>query len=78
MKTRYFEATGRARKVTPRMMEYLAHVIDTPIDGRGLHAEIGRKMGVTTGRVGHYRDAFARFAKEEIVELCEEVMKEAA
>ena len=79
MRTRYFEATGRARKVTPRMMEYLAHVIDTPIDGRGLHAEIGRKMGVTNTRVGHYRDAFARkFSKEEIVELCEEIMKEAA
>ena len=75
---RYMESTGLTRKITPRMMEYLACVIDTPIEGRGLHAEIGRKMCVTTGRVGQYRDSFQRFSREEITELCEEIMKEAA
>ena len=39
---------------------------------------IGKKMGVTGNRVGHYRWSLARFTKEEIRELCEEIMKEAA
>ena len=86
MKTRYFEATGRARKVTPRMMEYLGHVIDTPIDegtnnlgGKVADEVIGKKMKVTRSRIANYRDNFAeKYTKEEILELCEEIMKEAA
>ncbi len=83
--TRYMESTGRTRQVTPRMMEYLGHVIDTPTvgaygdSGKAPDEVIGNKMCVTAGRVGHYRSAFERmFTKEEVLELCEEVMKEAA
>jgi hypothetical protein len=36
-------------------------------------------MEVTRDRVAQYRNAFKRmFTKEEVLELCEEVMKEAA
>ena len=85
IRMRRFESTGRARKVTPRMMEYLATVIDTPLEGNleekngyVTDVRIGKKMGVTGGRVGDYRWSLARFTKEEILELCEEIMKEAA
>ncbi len=33
MKKRYMESTERSRRVTPRMMEYLRCVIDTPTVG---------------------------------------------
>ncbi len=91
VKKRYMESTGRTRKVTPRMMEYLGHVIDTPTvgewkDGKAWRCVdkapdevIGNKMEVTRDRVAQYRNAFKRmFTKEEVLELCEEVMKEAA
>ncbi len=86
MTLRYFESTGRTRKVTPRMMEYLAHVIDTPTvgawgkdSGKAPDEDIGKKMNVTRGRIGDYRNAFAKkFTKEEVLELCEEIMSEAA
>jgi len=80
-KLRYMETTGRAKKVTPRMMEYLGHVIDTPTagawgkdSGKAPDDTIGIKMCVTAGRVGQYRSAFERmFTKEEVLELCEEI-----
>lgn len=82
---RYFECTNRTRKVTNRMKEYLGHVIDTPTvgaygdNGKAPDSVIGKKMNVTAGRVGNYRSAFERmFTKEEVLELCEEIMKEAA
>jgi len=85
VKTRYFECTGRTRKVTDRMKEYLRVVIDTPTvgaygdNGKAPDLVIGKKMNVTAGRVGNYRSAFERmFTKEEVLELCEEIMKEAA
>tara|TARA_B110000902_G_scaffold205730_1_gene234212 strand:+ start:172 stop:456 length:285 start_codon:yes stop_codon:yes gene_type:complete len=83
--TRYMESTGRTRQVTPRMMEYLGHVIDTPTvgaygdNGKAPDEVIGKKMYVTSSRIGSFRSAFKRmFTKEEVMELCEEVMKEAA
>ena len=82
---RYFECTNRTRKVTNRMKEYLGHVIDTPTagaygdNGKAPDSVIGKKMNVTAGRVGNYRSAFERmFTKEEVLELCEEIMKEAS
>ena len=85
MKLRYFETTGRTRRVTPRMMEYLRYVIDTPTvgsygdNGKAPDEIIAQKMFVCRDRVGQYRSSFARkFVKEEILELCEEIMKEAA
>ena len=85
IRMRRFESTGRARKVTPRMMEYLATVIDTPLEGNleekngyVTDVRIGKKMGVTNGRVGDYRKACSRLKREEIAELCEEILKEAA
>ena len=39
---------------------------------------IGIKMSVCRERVADYRRAFERFTKEEVLELCEEIMKEAA
>ena len=86
MKKRYMESTERSRLVTPRMMEYLRWVIDTPTagawgkdNGKAPDDTIGIKMFVTAGRVGQYRSSFERmFTKEEVLELCEEIMKEAA
>ena len=87
MKYRYFESTGRERYApTPRMMEYLGHVIDLPTDnirgkdtGKAPDEVIGEKMRVTRSRIGTLRHAIARFYnKEEVLELCEEVMKETA
>jgi len=85
MKKRYMESTGRTRRVSPRMMEYLRWVIDTPTagawgkdNGKAPDDKIGIKMFVTRERVADYRRAFARFTKEEVLELCEEIMKEAA
>jgi len=83
-KLKYLESSGRARKVTPRMMEYIGWVIDTPLEGKYAKTKgyvtdktIGEKMSVTAGRVGMYRNALAeRFTKGEILELYEEVMKE--
>ena len=85
-KLKYLKSAGRVKKVTPRMMEYLGHVIDTPIDegtnnlgGKVADEVIGKKMKVTRSRVADYRNRFERmFTKEEVLELCEEVMKEAA
>jgi len=85
MKKRYMESTGRTRRVSPRMMEYLRWVIDTPTagawgkdNGKAPDDTIGIKMSVCRERVADYRRAFARFTKEEVLELCEEVMKEVA
>ena len=85
-KWQYMESTGRTRRVSPRMMEYLRWVIDTPTagawgkdNGKAPDDTIGIKMFVTAGRVGQYRSSFERmFTKEEVLELCEEIMKEAA
>ena len=81
-----FECSGRTRKVTPRMMEYLGHVIDTPIDegtnnlgGKVADEVIGKRMKVTRSRIAEFRTKFSeKFTKEEVLELCEEIMKEAA
>ena len=87
MKYRYFESTGRERYApTPRMMEYIGHVIDLPTDnirgkdtGKAPDEVIGEKMGVTRSRIFDLRHAIARFYnKEEVLELCAEVMKETA
>ncbi len=84
IKMRRFESTGRTWKVTPRMMEYLATVIDAPTvgaygdNGKAPDAVIGKKMGVTRGRVSDYRNACSRLKREELAELCEEILKGAA
>ena len=86
IKLKYFESSGKTKRVTSRMMEYLGHVIDTPIDegtnnlgGKVADEVIGKKMKVTKSRIANYRDNFAeKYTKEEILELCEEIMKEAA
>lgn len=85
MKKRYMESTRRARRVSPRMMEYLRCVIDTPTvgawgkdNGKAPDDIIAIKMGVCRGRVADYRRSFEYFTKEEVLELCEEIMKEAA
>jgi len=81
----YFKSTGRVRRVPPRMLEYLRNVIDTPTagfyvdNGKAPDEIIGQKMCVCKERVGQYRKTFAkRYFKEEVMELCEEIMKEAA
>ena len=83
--TKYFQSTGCKKQVSFRMMEYLGHVIDTPTagawgkdNGKAPDDTIGIKMSVCRERVADYRRAFARFTKEEVLELCEEVMKEVA
>ena len=87
MKYRYFESTGRERKApSPRMMEYLGHVIDLPTDnyrgkdtGKAPDEVIGQKMCVTRGRIWSLRKDIAKnYNKQEVLELCEEIMKEVA
>jgi len=83
---KYFESSGETKRVTPRMMEYLSHVIDTPIDegtnnlnGKVADEVIGKKMKVTKSRIANYRNNFAeKYTREEVLELCEDIMKEAA
>jgi len=84
--TKYFESTGCKKQVSFRMMEYLGHVIDTPTvgalgndNGKAPDVVIGEKMKLTKFRVGDYRRTLEmRFTKTEVLELCEEVMKEVA
>jgi hypothetical protein len=47
-------------------------------NGKAPDDTIGIKMSVCRERVADYRRAFERFTKEEVLELCEEIMKEAA
>ena len=83
---KYFESSGETKRVTSRMMEYLGHVIDTPIDegtnnlnGKVADEVIGKKMKVTKSRIANYRNNFAeKYTREEVLELCEDIMKEAA
>ena len=83
---KYFESSGETKRVTPRMMEYLGHVIDTPIDegtnnlnGKVADEVIGKRMKVTRSRIANYRNNFAeKYTREEVLELCEDIMKEAA
>ena len=66
-------------KLAPRMVEYLRNVIDTPIEDRGLDAEIARKMRITRSCVSSYKKKVEeRLTKEELLEVCSEIMKEAA
>jgi len=66
-------------KLSPRMREYLTLVIDTPIEGFGLDAEIARRMNITPGCVYIYKKGIAeRLTREELLEVCENIMKEAA
>ncbi len=82
---RYFECTDRTVSVTPSMMKYLAVIIDTPIEGKyNLNGKvsdevIGRKVSLTKSRIGEIRKNIReRLSKEEVLELCEEIMKDAA
>jgi len=66
-------------KLSPRMLTYLRNVIDTPIEGRGLDAEIARKMLITRSCVYTYKKGVGeRLTKEELLEVCSIIMKEAA
>tara|TARA_Y100000296_G_scaffold78423_1_gene101101 strand:+ start:114 stop:317 length:204 start_codon:yes stop_codon:yes gene_type:complete len=67
------------------MMKYLAVIIDTPIEGKyNLNGKvsdevIGRKVSLTKSRIGEIRKNIReRLSKEEVLELCEEIMKDAA
>ena len=83
---KYFESSGETKRVTSRMMEYLGYVIDTPIDegtnnlnGKVADEVIGKRMKVTRSRIAEFRTKFSeKFTKEEVLELCEDIMKEAA
>ena len=82
---RYFECTDRTVSVAPSMMKYLAVIIDTPIEGKyNLNGKvsdevIGRKVSLTKSRIGEIRKNIReRLSKEEVLELCEEIMKDAA
>ena len=66
-------------KVSPSMLRYLRAVIDTPIEGRGLDAEICRKLCRSRSYSSTMRRLIAkRLTREELLEVCEEIMKEAA
>ena len=66
-------------KVSPSMLKYLREVIDTPIEGRGLDAEICRKVNRSRAWSGQMKKMIAeRLTRDELLEVCEEIMKEAA
>ena len=66
-------------KVSPSMLRYLRAVIDTPIEGRGLDAELCRKFRRSRAYSSTMRRLIAkRLTREELLEVCEEIMKEAA
>ena len=79
---RYFECTDRTVSVPMSMYTYLAVIIDTPIEGKyNLNGKvsdevIGRKMYRTKSRIaGIRKNIRERLTKEEVLELCEEIMK---
>ena len=66
-------------KLSPSMLKYLREVIDTPIEGRGLDAEISRKVCRSRAWSGQMKKMIAkRLTREELLEVCKEIMKEAA
>tara|TARA_R100001082_G_scaffold107184_1_gene80797 strand:+ start:159 stop:398 length:240 start_codon:yes stop_codon:yes gene_type:complete len=66
-------------KVSPSMLKYLREVIDTPIEGRGLDAEICRKVNRSRTWSFQMKKMIAeRLTRDELLEVCEEIMKEAA
>ena len=66
-------------KVSPSMLRYLRAVIDTPIEGRGLDAELCRNLHRSRSYSSTMRRLIAkRLTREELLEVCEEIMKEAA
>ena len=82
---RYFECTDRNVSVAPSMMSYMRLIIDTPIEGKyNLNGKvsdevIGRKRGLPRTRIGDIRKRIReRLTKEEVLELCEDIMKEVA
>ena len=71
--------TTAMEKLSPRMLDYLRMVIDTPIEGRGLDAEIARKMRRTPSCIYLHKKGVAhRLTREELLEVCSEIMKEVA
>ena len=66
-------------KVSPSMLRYLQEVIDSPIEGRGLNAEISRRVCRSNAWSGQMKKIIAkRLTREELLEVCKEIMKEAA
>ena len=66
-------------KVSPSMLRYLRAVIDIPIEGRGLDAALCRKLRRSRTYSYSMRRLIAkRLTREELLEVCEEIMKEAA
>jgi hypothetical protein len=66
-------------KVSPSMLKYLREVIDTPIESRGLDAEIARRVNRSRGWSSQMKRMIAkRLTREELLEVCEKIMKEAA
>ena len=66
-------------KLSPRLLDYLRNVIDTPIDGRGLDSEIARNMRISRSCVYIYKKMIAeRLTRKELLEVCDEIMKEVA
>ena len=66
-------------KLSPRMLCYLRLVIDTPIEGRGLNAEICRTVNRSRTWAYQMKKLVAkRLTREELLEVCSEIMKEAA
>ena len=66
-------------KVSPSMLRYLQEVIDTPIEGRGLNAEISRRVCRSRSWPDQMKKMIAkRLTKEELLEVFEKIMKEAA
>ena len=66
-------------KVSPAMLRYLRAVIDIPIEGRGLDTELCRKLRRSRSYSHTMKRLIAkRLTREELLEVCDIIMKEAA
>ena len=66
-------------KVSPAMLRYLRAVIDIPIEGRGLDIELCRKLHRSRSYSNTMKRLIAkRLTREELLEVCDIIMKEVA
>ena len=66
-------------KVSPSMLKYLRELIDTPNESRGLDAEIARRVNRSRGWSSQMKIMIAkRLTREDLLEVCDIIVKEAA
>ena len=73
----YKTQLSAVEKLSPRMLDYIRNVIDTPIEGKGMNFEVARKMRITPTRSYELKTLIKkRLTKDELLEVCAKIMKE--